>query len=473
MDEAKPRLNFLFDYVFPDIVMPNALIPEYGLLNFIGSSYDDRGLADAFSDPGRIGNLAQVMFNNKLGKWPNSLRQNTSHLNSPFYSKHFEYVEDSLYFGRKHINKYIYLIKITPHIDDFIAYNVGAGNKLNGEYFWKHMSSKSLQDAKQGRALIFIDYAQENFIEKYSYENLHEVLKLSGIPKEQIILAFNSTNAQEVYESWFDPSERQLLVRNWPWVMCNSSFHYANNLESSMSLESFYETKNTIRSNYFLFKIRSPRNHRLILLFRMASDKLLEKGDWSCLNPIHHSMAALDSTASYYKTYLNNEVIRQLYSKIPHLLQSEKQIDHTTISAWTDRNADSHRNSYFYVCTETYVHGEHKSLTEKVFKPIVNFQPFVFVAYPGALQLLRDLGFRTFSPFIDESYDTEPNEVIRIQQIYTEITRLCNMSKEELHTWYWGMEDILIHNRNRVIELYKDDTKGAELIKYLIERTSS
>jgi hypothetical protein len=128
-------------------------------------------------------------------------------------------------------------------------------------------------------------------------------------------------------------------------------------------------------------------------------------------------------------------------------------------------------NSYFYVCTETFVHGDYKLLTEKVFKPIANLQPFVFVAYPGALQLLRDLGFKTFSPYIDESYDTEPNEVIRIQKIYTEITRLCNMTKEELHAWYWSMEEILIHNHNRVIELYKDDTKGEELIKYLVART--
>lgn len=468
----KPQLNFLFDYVFPNGPMPNALVAEYGLLNYLNSYHVDKLLPDALSDPG-TSNVSNAIFNNKLGSWPNSLRQNSSHLNSPFYNKHFTYVEDSLYFKRKNINKYIYFVKITPHIDDFIGYNLGAGNKLNGEYFWKHMSSLALRDVRQGRALIFLDYAQENFIEKSSFENLHLVLKLGGIPKEQVVLAFNAINAQEVYESWFSPDERQLTVKSWPWVMCNASFHYTNNLESSMTVNTLNETRDILRQNHFLFKVRSPRSHRLILLFKMASDELLEKADWSCLNSQDTLRFDLDGFSSQYQIQLDKEKVQKLYIKLPHVLQSEKDLDHRTISAWTDKNADAHRNSYFYVCTETYVHGEYKMLTEKVFKPIVNFQPFVFLAYPGALQLLRDLGFRTFSPFIDESYDTEPNESIRIQKIYAEITRLCNMTKEEIHAWYWSMEDILIHNHNRVLELYKDDIKGIELIKYLVERTSS
>jgi hypothetical protein len=118
------------------------------------------------------------------------------------------------------------------------------------------------------------------------------------------------------------------------------------------------------------------------------------------------------------------------------------------------------------------VHGEHKSLTEKVFKPIANFQPFLFVAYPGALELLRSLGFKTFSPFINESYDLEPDEGRRVNMIYKEIVRLCSMSKDEIHDWYWQMESILEHNHNLLLELHKNDTTSIELIKYLHQRTN-
>jgi hypothetical protein len=114
----------------------------------------------------------------------------------------------------------------------------------------------------------------------------------------------------------------------------------------------------------------------------MASDGLLEKADWSCLNSPKDLGLDIDVFASHYQIQLDKEKIKELYTKLPHVLYSEKDLDHRTISAWTDKNADAHRNSYFYVCTETYVHGEYKMLTEKVFKPIANFQPFVFLAYP-------------------------------------------------------------------------------------------
>lgn len=118
------------------------------------------------------------------------------------------------------------------------------------------------------------------------------------------------------------------------------------------------------------------------------------------------------------------------------------------------------------------MHGEYKSVTEKVCKPMVNFLPFLFVSFHGALAWLRHLGFKTFSPFIDESYDDEPDESKRVQMIYNEIKRLCSMSKEELHNWYWQMEDILLHNRNHLLEFHKNDIHAVNLIEYLHNRTN-
>jgi hypothetical protein len=358
-------------------------------------------------------------------------------------------------------------------MDEFSACNLSPANKLTGEYFWKHMSMEALQDARHGKALIFLDYAQENFIEREVYLNLHESLRNSGIPKEQILLAFNSLNAQEVYESWFSPDERRLEVRNWPYVMMASSFHYVSNQQSRMTEQTFLSTSSTLRKNHFLFKIRNTRPHRLALLFKLASDGLLEKGDWSCLTQIHYDNSHISHIANRYKFDLNLPIIEQLHRKLPHVLQSETNIKHSDVSAWTDAGPVAHLNSYFYICTETYVHGEYQSLTEKVFKPIINFQPFLFVAYPNALRVIRDLGFKTFDPYIDESYDDEKDEATRINLIYREISRLCSMDLNELHEWYWSMQDILIHNHRHMLELYKHDVKGPELIKYLYEKTIS
>ena len=109
-------------------------------------------------------------------------------------------------------------------------------------------------------------------------------------------------------------------------------------------------------------------------------------------------------------------------------------------------------------------------MTEKICKPIANFLPFVFMSFPGALQVLRDMGFKTFSGFIDESYDHEENTAKRMKMIYAEIEKLCKMDKKQLHDWYWSMEHILIHNRDHLMTLYKQDQKTKDMITYLKDR---
>jgi hypothetical protein len=78
---------------------------------------------------------------------------------------------------------------------------------------------------------------------------------------------------------------------------------------------------------------------------------------------------------------------------------------------------------------------------------------------------LRKLGFKTFEGFIDESYDLETDNSIRIELITKEIKRLCEMSKEELHNWYWSMEEILVHNHKTLLNYNKTKIFGEELIK--------
>ena len=44
-------------------------------------------------------------------------------------------------------------------------------------------------------------------------------------------------------------------------------------------------------------------------------------------------------------------------------------------------------------------------ITEKILKPIINLHPFILVENHCTLKKMREYGFKTFTPFIDESYD--------------------------------------------------------------------
>lgn len=86
-------------------------------------------------------------------------------------------------------------------------------------------------------------------------------------------------------------------------------------------------------------------------------------------------------------------------------------------------------------------------ITEKTVKNLYIGKPFILMSGHGSLKKLRQLGFKTFSPWIDESYDTEPNVYLRLEAIKQEIDRLASISIDQLLTMNTEMSLIFKHNR--------------------------
>lgn len=142
----------------------------------------------------------------------------------------------------------------------------------------------------------------------------------------------------------------------------------------------------------------------------------------------------------------------QLIKSIPHLYIDTKDLvtNHVTI---TEGIRDFYRNSYFSIVSETnyytYLGFEPaRFVSEKTFKPIAECHPFLLLNPPYSLRLLRELGYKTFSPYIDESYDDEINDVLRMNMIIKEVERLSNLSDDEVNEFINNVRDITIHNYN-------------------------
>ena len=61
------------------------------------------------------------------------------------------------------------------------------------------------------------------------------------------------------------------------------------------------------------------------------------------------------------------------------------------------------------------------------------------------------MGKKTFHPYIDESYDIEPDMRKRYAMILKEIDRLCSMSFNELDELLLELRPIVILNAKRVV----------------------
>ena len=138
-----------------------------------------------------------------------------------------------------------------------------------------------------------------------------------------------------------------------------------------------------------------------------------------------------------------------------------------------------HTDSYFSIVTETYFYHDYKKydgmcwasyedtlfISEKTYKAIAFKHPFIVLGFDGTLSYLRKIGYKTFHPYIDESYDQEYDDTKRLQMIVDEIVRLCRQSDEEWITWQNNIKDIVEHNYRilRERQVFHDDIDAEKL----------
>jgi hypothetical protein len=113
-----------------------------------------------------------------------------------------------------------------------------------------------------------------------------------------------------------------------------------------------------------------------------------------------------------------------------------------------DSYADKFYHSYLHIVCETFI--GHPFFSEKTYKPIKYFQPFVMINGQYSLQYLRALGYQTFSGYIDESYDLESNNERRIELAIQAGLNFIN--RKDLHEVMKEMYPIFEHNHNVFIE---------------------
>jgi hypothetical protein len=136
----------------------------------------------------------------------------------------------------------------------------------------------------------------------------------------------------------------------------------------------------------------------------------------------------------------------------------------------TDIRQEDHRlynNSYFSVITETIFYDPDTLIkkigylteptsglffSEKIFKPMIMLHPFIIVAAPFALKALRERGFKTFAPYIDETYDTIVDDDERLDAIVTEVKNLSKKTEAEWEEWCKNIKPIVEHNYRQLRE---------------------
>lgn len=224
-----------------------------------------------------------------------------------------------------------------------------------------------------------------------------------------------------------------------------------------------------IRPKIFTFLNGGARVHRLYLFLYLVSEKLLDKA--------HFSMHTPNSIVRYVKYNMQFEKER-----LPSIKNLFDAYDDSGISLpikctiepndflaqheLTDADLNLFQTSYFSVIGETSYfkkmlmseenlynpHLDSSFCTEKTYRAIACKHPFILVSRPHLLKHLRRFGYRTFAPYIDESYDDIEDDHERMLKIASIIKDLCNKNASFWKDFVEGTKDIVLHNYYRLLK---------------------
>lgn len=215
----------------------------------------------------------------------------------------------------------------------------------------------------------------------------------------------------------------------------------------------------------FLFLGGTPRLPKLMLLLYLHHLGLLKHSKWSFFK-----ISNLVSPERKSWMFRANSELQTLmdvyYDDITKITPKILDVDPTDKTR-TDRaiNHTFYEQTYFSLISETEFTDKDNYInryTEKTYKCFVAKHPFVVAGNPLVLENLREDGFKTFHPYIDESYDKIYDIKDRITAIMNEVTRLCNLSNDEWDVLLADLEPILRHN--------EDIARRAPMIKVNIDR---
>lgn len=250
-------------------------------------------------------------------------------------------------------------------------------------------------------------------------------------------------------------SERSDLVKNY--CKKNNMYHLYYFFHGFASLN-WYRDVEYFQDDHPVFKTRflsfnrlctKNRSYRLLLVSNLLERKILSKGSVS--------LQLIDAGRNIIKKEVfdpNCRLSKQAKIKVFKNLSKIEQnfvIDNEMLSGQASAHCGAQeyrlwQSSFLHLVSETVFFDEKLHLTEKIFKPIVSRRPFILLGAYKNLEYLQSYGFKTFSQWIDESYDDEQDNEIRLSMVCNELEKIVNLSDNEIKEMYHDMQEVLEYN---------------------------
>ncbi len=320
------------------------------------------------------------------------------------------------------------------------------------------LNSKYLEDLQNGRALFLIDQSVEGYQTEWVWKWFHDKCKNYNIDPRAIIYLTGNQKCTEQYICWYtvyasDQPKLKVLASTSLSLYIYQTYQREH---MNIAFDDIFDYKKKNLKNINLYDCTNlrARPQRVLNFLHLTNANLIldgavsigDKKDWPRF-----------SVRDLIKYNLPENIIDQ--ATAPLVIDHRKKTDSEYHVYITRILNDVYKDTWVSLITESsYFDYEHSVfISEKTFKPIACMQPFIIVGSKHTLKYLRQLGYRTFDGFIDESYD-DCDDDIRFTAIIKSLEKIKQI--EDKISWLKSMREILEHNHKLFLSI--GNTKSFE-----------
>jgi hypothetical protein len=289
-------------------------------------------------------------------------------------------------------------------------------NKLFENFTTIELNKELINAVQNKKCRIVFVYVLEGYFnnidwindlcQKYSFEKDDVILITSNL------IEFNNYNFTLVHYNYFGNHINFLSMSKLDKIHLKN---YQNNYNKFL---------NNINTLHFLCFNGIPRFNRILMFDELTQNEKLKGKSITTLRGID-------------KNY---------YYDVPNW-------ENQKIGGGARLNIQVHLDCFINIVTETLFDVDTIFISEKTYKPIYLCQPFIIFGNPHTLKKLKELGYKTFEKWWDESYDNEIDINKRFDKIVNILEQISEWDMNKCFSIKQEMQDILIHNYKHMFKI--------------------
>lgn len=351
---------------------------------------------------------------------------------------------------------FIYPIRLGLNVDDWL-------NRPEVDLFsTTNMSIHTFNGIRGRNGFLFLDLGNESVLSDKILDVIHAYLKKKDIPLKKVILQTGNANGKNYYQDYCFRKQ----IANGLHI---SPLEYFEWLTSRLIVEHRKLNRLVIPKNIEFNKIektflclnRVHRWHRVNLFLLWNANGLMNDTYYTMDIKSNIEVGAGHKTDIWMDLISNNLVTKlglpanyanEIYQTLP--LTIDEFIGPAEMAGLYSEVDPYYQTSLISVVTETNFENNDIFNTEKIFKPIVHRHPFIVVGPYKTLEHLKDMGYKTFSEFWDESYDDIEDPTERLLKIVEVSKEIRNWDSEKKKLFFYKSMIITNHNYEVLSKLY-------------------